>query len=48
MLTHAHDLYKDLNAGLKGQYFIGKHSFDFSYYRDRLMFNDIATTFGTF
>jgi len=35
MLTHAHDLYKDFNAGLKGQYFVGKHSFDFSYYRDR-------------
>ena len=35
MLTHAHDLYKDFSTGLKGQYFIGKHSFDFSYYRDR-------------
>jgi outer membrane receptor for ferrienterochelin and colicins len=35
MLTHAHDLYKDFNTGLKGQYFVGKHSFDFSYYRDR-------------
>ena len=31
----AHDLYKDLNAGLKGQYYFGKHSIDFSYYRDR-------------
>ena len=30
-----HNLYKDLNAGLKGQYYIGKHSIDFSYYRDR-------------
>jgi outer membrane receptor for ferrienterochelin and colicins len=34
-LTHAHDLYKDFNTGFKGQYFLGKHSFDFSYYRDR-------------
>jgi len=32
---HAHDLYIDLNAGLKGQYFIGRNSIDFSYYRDR-------------
>jgi outer membrane receptor for ferrienterochelin and colicins len=32
---HAHDLYIDLNAGLKGQYFIGKSFIDFSYYRDR-------------
>jgi outer membrane receptor for ferrienterochelin and colicins len=31
----AHDLYEDFNTGLKGQYFNGKHSFDFSYYRDR-------------
>jgi len=31
----AHDLYQDLNSGLKGQYYLGKHSFDFSYYRDR-------------
>jgi len=31
----AHDLYQDLNAGLKGQYYLGKHSIDFSYYRDR-------------
>jgi outer membrane receptor for ferrienterochelin and colicins len=31
----AHDLYTDLNAGLKGQYYFGKHSLDFSYYRDR-------------
>ncbi len=31
----AHDLYTDLNAGLKGQYFFGKNSIDFSYYRDR-------------
>jgi outer membrane receptor for ferrienterochelin and colicins len=30
-----HDLYIDLNAGLKGQYFFGKSSIDFSYYRDR-------------
>jgi outer membrane receptor for ferrienterochelin and colicins len=30
-----HDLYQDLNAGLKGYYFMGNHSFDFSYYRDR-------------
>ncbi|MCE5346249.1 MAG: TonB-dependent receptor [Bacteroidales bacterium] len=31
----AHDLYKDLNYGLKGQFYLQKHSFDFSYYRDR-------------
>ena len=31
----AHDLIQDLNAGLKGQYYFGKHSIDFSYYRDR-------------
>jgi outer membrane receptor for ferrienterochelin and colicins len=31
----AHDLYTDLSGGLKGQYFLGKHSIDFSYYRDR-------------
>jgi outer membrane receptor for ferrienterochelin and colicins len=31
----AHDLYQDLNSGLKGQYYFGKHSIDFSYYRDR-------------
>ncbi|MCU0472994.1 MAG: TonB-dependent receptor [Bacteroidales bacterium] len=30
----AHDLYQDLNAGIKGQYYLGKHSIDFSYYRD--------------
>jgi outer membrane receptor for ferrienterochelin and colicins len=31
----AHDLYQDLNAGLKGHYYFGEHSIDFSYYRDR-------------
>lgn len=31
----AHDLYQDINSGLKGHYFAGKNSFDFSYYRDR-------------
>ena len=31
----AHDLYTDLNAGLKGQYYFGHNSLDFSYYRDR-------------
>ncbi len=31
----AHDLYQDFNAGLKGQYYAGKNSIDFSYYRDR-------------
>jgi outer membrane receptor for ferrienterochelin and colicins len=31
----AHDLYTDLNAGLKGEYYLGKHTIDFSYYRDR-------------
>src|SRR5674476_183147 len=30
-----HDLYTDLSGGLKGQYFLGKSSIDFSYYRDR-------------
>ncbi len=30
-----HDLYRDLSGGLKGQYFFGKSSLDFSYYRDR-------------
>jgi outer membrane receptor for ferrienterochelin and colicins len=31
----AHDLYIDMNTGLKGQYFFGKNSIDFSYYRDK-------------
>jgi outer membrane receptor for ferrienterochelin and colicins len=31
----AHDFYQDINAGLKGKYFLRKHSLDFSYYRDR-------------
>jgi outer membrane receptor for ferrienterochelin and colicins len=31
----AHDLYTDLNAGLKSEYYFGKHSIDFSYYQDR-------------
>jgi outer membrane receptor for ferrienterochelin and colicins len=31
----AHDLYQDLNAGLKGQYYFGRNSLNFSYYRDR-------------
>jgi outer membrane receptor for ferrienterochelin and colicins len=31
----AHDLYQDLNAGIKGQYFFGRNSLNFSYYRDR-------------
>jgi outer membrane receptor for ferrienterochelin and colicins len=31
----AHDLYTDFNSGLKGKYYFGKHSLDFSYYRDR-------------
>ncbi|MGB8489674.1 MAG: TonB-dependent receptor, partial [Bacteroidales bacterium] len=31
----AHDLYRDLNAGVKGHYYLGNHTFDFSYYRDR-------------
>jgi outer membrane receptor for ferrienterochelin and colicins len=30
-----HDLYIDLSGGLKGQYYFGKNSIDFSYYRDR-------------
>jgi outer membrane receptor for ferrienterochelin and colicins len=30
-----HDLYLDLSGGLKGQYYLGKSSIDFSYYRDR-------------
>ena len=31
----AHDLYTDLSGGLKGKYYFGKNSLDFSYYRDR-------------
>jgi outer membrane receptor for ferrienterochelin and colicins len=31
----AHDLYQDMNAGVKGRYYLGKHSIDFSYYRDQ-------------
>ncbi len=31
----AHDLYQDLSGGLKGKFYAGKHSIDFSYYRDR-------------
>jgi outer membrane receptor for ferrienterochelin and colicins len=31
----SHDFYQDMTAGLKGQYYAGKHSIDFSYYRDR-------------
>ena len=31
----AHDLYQNINAGVKGQYYSGKNSYDFSYYRDR-------------
>lgn len=31
----AHDLYQDFKAGLRGKYYTEKHSFDFSYYRDR-------------
>jgi outer membrane receptor for ferrienterochelin and colicins len=31
----AHDLNTDFNAGLKGEYYFGNHSVDFSYYRDR-------------
>ncbi len=30
-----HDLYEDLNCGFKGQYYMGKHTLDFSYFRDR-------------
>ena len=30
-----HDLYTDLSGGLKGQYYFGKSSIDFSYFRDR-------------
>jgi len=30
-----HDLYIDLSGGMKGQYYFGKSSIDFSYYRDR-------------
>jgi outer membrane receptor for ferrienterochelin and colicins len=30
-----HDLYTDLSGGLKGLYYFGKSSIDFSYYRDR-------------
>jgi outer membrane receptor for ferrienterochelin and colicins len=31
----AHDLYTNLSAGLRGKYYLGKHSLDFSWYRDR-------------
>jgi outer membrane receptor for ferrienterochelin and colicins len=31
----AHDLYQDINMGAKGQYYMGKNSINFSYYRDR-------------
>jgi len=31
----AHELYQDINAGLKGQYYLGAHSVNFSYYRDQ-------------
>jgi outer membrane receptor for ferrienterochelin and colicins len=37
----AHDLYTDLNAGLKGQYYFGKQSLDFSYYRDHYNSYDV-------
>jgi outer membrane receptor for ferrienterochelin and colicins len=37
----AHDFYKDFNAGVKGKYFLGKHSIDFSYYRDRYNTYDV-------
>jgi outer membrane receptor for ferrienterochelin and colicins len=30
-----HDLYTDLSGGVRGQYFFGKSSINFSYYRDR-------------
>ena len=30
-----HNLYSDLSGGLKGQFYFGKSSIDFSYYRDR-------------
>jgi len=31
----AHDLYQDINMGVKGNYYLGKNSVNFSYYRDR-------------
>jgi len=31
----AHDFYQDINAGLRGKYYYGKNSIDFSYYRDQ-------------
>jgi outer membrane receptor for ferrienterochelin and colicins len=31
----AHDFYQDINAGLRGKYYSGKNSIDFSYYRDQ-------------
>lgn len=37
----AHDFYQDMNAGLKGQYYTGKHSIAFSYYRDRYNTYDV-------
>jgi outer membrane receptor for ferrienterochelin and colicins len=37
----AHDFYRDLNGGLNGKYYFGKHSIDFSYYRDRYSTYDV-------
>lgn len=31
----AHDLYQDINMGVRGNYFLGRNSINFSYYRDR-------------
>ena len=36
-----HNLYTDLNAGLRGKYYFSKHSIDFSYYRDQYNSYDV-------
>jgi len=42
----AHDFYQDLNAGLKGKYFFGNHSFDLSYYHDRYNIYNVLELLG--
>lgn len=36
-----HNLYTDLNGGIRGKYYLGRHSIDFSYYRDRYSSYDV-------
>lgn len=42
----AHDFYRDLNARVKGQYYLGKHSIDFSYYGDNYSIYDVLELLG--